>query len=176
MTLAPATKAPVASFPVVCLGGSAGGLSAYQEILRELPADFSMAIVIVAHRSKENSMYLVPLLAKVTTMKVVEAKEGMRLEPNHVYVTPPQKAITTDGMVLKLKAVKTFSLFSTALLHYPAFSLIIANCLPISLAVSTKSTFPVLTAACGMLSQLASDCANVIPPASLIAANAMLPS
>lgn len=105
MTLPPATKAPMAGFPVVCLGGSAGGLSAYREILRELPANFSMAIVIVAHRATENSMYLVPLLAKVTTMEVVEAKEGMRLEPNRVYVAPPKKAITTDGMVLRLKAV-----------------------------------------------------------------------
>jgi len=103
MRLAPATKAPAASFPVVCLGGSAGGLSAYKQILRELPADFNMAIVIVAHRARQNAMFLVPLLAKVTTMEVVEAKEGMRLQPNRVHVAPPQKAITTDGMVLRLK-------------------------------------------------------------------------
>ncbi|HXX15979.1 MAG TPA: chemotaxis protein CheB [Candidatus Eremiobacteraceae bacterium] len=106
MRLAPATKAPVESFPVVCLGGSAGGLSAYKQILRELPADFNMAIVIVAHRARQNAMFLVPLLAKVTTMEVVEAKEGMRLQPNRVHVAPPQKAITTDGMVLRLKRTK----------------------------------------------------------------------
>ena len=37
------------NFPVVCVGGSAGGLDAYIRLLTHLPADMGVAIVIVNH-------------------------------------------------------------------------------------------------------------------------------
>jgi two-component system, chemotaxis family, CheB/CheR fusion protein len=89
-------------FRVVCLGGSAGGLKAYLEILRRLPADTGMAFVIAPHRGLDNSDLLPKLLSKVTKMLVVEVEEGMRLEPNRIFVMPPHTDMTTVGNVFHL--------------------------------------------------------------------------
>lgn len=89
-------------FPVVCIGGSAGSLSAYVDILRQIPAGTSLAIVIVSHRSMENSDLLLKLLAKATEMEIVEANDGMLLAPGRIFVSPPHRAVTTDGVALKL--------------------------------------------------------------------------
>ena len=79
-------------FRVVCLCGSAGGLQVYMDILRSLPADTGMAFVVAPHRALENAHLLPQLLATVTKMPVVEVEEGMRLEPNRVFVMPPRMA------------------------------------------------------------------------------------
>jgi two-component system CheB/CheR fusion protein len=78
-------------FRVVCLGGSAGALEAYKDILRPMSADTGMAFVIAAHRGLELADLLPEILAHVTTMPVIEVEEGMRLEPNCVYLMPPGK-------------------------------------------------------------------------------------
>jgi chemotaxis response regulator CheB len=75
----------------VCLGGSAGALEAYKDILRLMSADTGMAFVIAAHRGLELADLLPKILAAVTTMPVIEVEEGMRLEPNCVYLMPPGK-------------------------------------------------------------------------------------
>ena len=59
-------------FRVVCLGGSAGGLQAYMDILRSLPAITGMAFVIAPHRALENAHLLPHLLSTVTKMPVLE--------------------------------------------------------------------------------------------------------
>jgi chemotaxis response regulator CheB len=84
-------------FRVVCLGGSAGGLQAYTDILRGLPADTGMAFVIAAHRAPKQTQLLPHLLRAVTKMPIVEVKEGMRLEPNRVFLMPSQMDMTTTG-------------------------------------------------------------------------------
>jgi chemotaxis response regulator CheB len=89
-------------FPVVCIGGSAGSLIAYIDILREMPAKARVAIVIVSHRATEDAGRLIALLGKATLMDVVEATDGMPLEPGRVFVAPPQKEITTDGLTLRI--------------------------------------------------------------------------
>jgi chemotaxis response regulator CheB len=81
-------------FRVVCLGGSAGAGEAYTSILRCMPADTGMAFVIAPHRSLENANLLPRILSSVTTMPVVEVKEGMLLEPNRVYIMPPHTEMT----------------------------------------------------------------------------------
>ena len=90
-------------FRVVCLGGSAGGLQAYRDILRSLPADTGMAVVVAAHRGFENAHLLPQLLAQVTTMPVVVVTEGMRLEPNRVFVMPPGIDLTMTGNEFHLR-------------------------------------------------------------------------
>ncbi|MEO8428153.1 MAG: chemotaxis protein CheB [Verrucomicrobiota bacterium] len=92
------------TFRVVCLGGSAGGLPAYTDILRGLPADTGMAFVIAPHRGLENPHLLPELLSKVTKMPVVEVKQGMRLKPNQVFVMPPRRDMTTVGNVFNLRS------------------------------------------------------------------------
>jgi two-component system CheB/CheR fusion protein len=105
-------------FRVVCLGGSAGGLQAYTDILGALPADTGMAFVIAAHRAPEHTHLLPYLLSAVTKMPVVEVKEGMRLEPNRVFLIPPRMDLTTTGDEFHLRTTarppgwpKTINLF-----------------------------------------------------------------
>jgi chemotaxis response regulator CheB len=89
-------------FPVVCIGGSAGSLFAYTDILREMPAKAGVAIVIVSHRAPDHAGLLMTLLAKATRMEVVEVTDGMLLEPGRIFVAPPQKEITTDGVAFRV--------------------------------------------------------------------------
>lgn len=92
-------------FRVVCLGGSAGGLQAYMDILRNLPPDTGMAFVIAPHRGIENAHLLPQLLAMVTKMPVVEVEEGMRLKPNQVFVMPPRMDLTMTDNVFHLRTI-----------------------------------------------------------------------
>ena len=84
-------------FRVVCLGGSAGGLQAYTDTLRPMPSDTGMAFVIAPHRSSEKSSLLLDILARVTTMPVIEVQDGMLLEPNRVYLMPPHMEMTVEN-------------------------------------------------------------------------------
>jgi chemotaxis response regulator CheB len=106
------------NFRVVCLGGSAGGLQAYMDILRGLSADTGMAIVIAAHRAPDHPQLLPQLLSSVTKMPVREVKEGMRLEPNRVFLIPPRMDLITTGNEFHLRTTarpagwpKTINLF-----------------------------------------------------------------
>ena len=98
------TSAEGDDFRVVCLGGSAGGLEAYMDILGSLPADTGMGFVIAPHRALEYA-HLLPqlLLSTVTGMPVVEVKEGMRLEPNRVFVMPPRVDMSLAGNAFDLR-------------------------------------------------------------------------
>ena len=116
------TSAAGDDFRVVCLGGSAGGLQAYMDILRGLPADTGMAFVIAPHRAIENANLLPDLLTKITKMPVVEVEQGMRLEPNRVFVMPPRMDLTTAGNVFHLRTTsrppgwpKTINIFLCSL-------------------------------------------------------------
>jgi two-component system, chemotaxis family, protein-glutamate methylesterase/glutaminase len=109
-------------FRVVCLGGSAGGLQGYQDILRNLPADTGMAFVIAPHRQLKGADVLLHLLSSVTAMPVREVAQGMRLEPNRVFVMPPHMDLTTDGRAFQLQTIsrppgwpKTISIFLRSL-------------------------------------------------------------
>jgi chemotaxis response regulator CheB len=93
---------PPNTFPIVCIGGSAGSFSAYMDILGEISAESQVAVVIVSHRALENSGLLVALLATATSMKVVEARDGMALQCGRIFVAPPHRQLTTDGVVLKV--------------------------------------------------------------------------
>ena len=116
------TSAAADDFRVVCLGGSAGGLQAYMDILRGLPANTGMAFVIAPHRAVENAQLLPQLLSTVTKMPVLEVEQGMRLEPNRVFVMPPRMDLTADGDVFHLRTTsrppgwpKTISIFLCSL-------------------------------------------------------------
>jgi chemotaxis response regulator CheB len=91
------------TFPIVCIGGSAGALPAYVEILRQIPVLSGSATVIVSHRALgSQSTSLLELLARAAAVEVVEVTDGMLLEPDRIFVAPPHKKITTDGVVLIL--------------------------------------------------------------------------
>ena len=76
-------------FPVVGIGASAGGLEAFTKLLKHLPNDTGMAFVLVQHLDPTHASALTEILSRATAMQVTEVKDGMRIEPDQVYVIPP---------------------------------------------------------------------------------------
>jgi two-component system, chemotaxis family, CheB/CheR fusion protein len=91
------------SFPVVGVGASAGGLEAFTELFRHLPADTGMAFVLIQHLDPTHGSILPELLSSKTAMRVIEATDETPVAPNTVYVTPAAKDMTIEGGVLKLR-------------------------------------------------------------------------
>ncbi|HIJ86776.1 MAG TPA: chemotaxis protein CheB [Desulfuromonadales bacterium] len=77
-------------FPVVCVGGSAGGLDAYIRLLQHLPADMGVAIVIVNHLRTVATM-LHKILPRYTEMPVELITDSLLIEPNHVFIIPEKR-------------------------------------------------------------------------------------
>src|SRR3984885_13985514 len=97
-------KTSVTDFPVVCVGGSAGGLDAYIRLLQHLPADMGVAIVIVNHlRTVDTKLH--EILPRFTTMPVDLITDGLVLEPNHVFIIPPQRDLHVLGGEFRLKPI-----------------------------------------------------------------------
>ncbi len=91
-------------FPVVGIGASAGGLEAFTQLLKNLPADTGMAFVLVQHLDPNHESLLTELLARATRMPVREVTEGTYVEPDHVYVIPPNTNMAIVGSVLQLQS------------------------------------------------------------------------
>ena len=90
-------KSAAKDFPVVCVGGSAGGLDAYTRLLRHLPADMGVAIVIVNHL-RTAATQLDKILPRYTEMPVELITEKLVIEPNHVFIIPAQRDLhVLDG-------------------------------------------------------------------------------
>jgi two-component system CheB/CheR fusion protein len=88
---------------VVGIGASAGGLDAFTQVLHALPRDPGFAIVLVQHLAPQHESALANLLSMQTLLPVVQAADEQRLEPNHVYVIPPNvQALMRDDGVLSL--------------------------------------------------------------------------
>ncbi len=77
------------AFPIVGVGASAGGLEAFTQLLEALPPDTGMGFVFIQHLEPSHPSLLAGALAKATQMPVTQARDGERVEPNHVYVIPP---------------------------------------------------------------------------------------
>src|SRR5580704_11298652 len=75
-------------FPIVGIGASAGGLEAFTEMLQTLPANTGMAFVFIQHLDPKHVSLLTELLQRQTKMGVLEATNGLKVEPDHVYVIP----------------------------------------------------------------------------------------
>ena len=91
-------------FPIVCVGGSAGGLDAYIRLLQNFPADMGVAIVIVNHITIMPTQ-LHEILPRYTTMPVDLIVEELLIEPNHVYVIPANRDLHVDNGEFRLKAI-----------------------------------------------------------------------
>ena len=87
--------------PVVAIGASAGGLEAFQELLRGMPADTGFAFVLIQHLSPRHETLMPELLSPLTPMPVKAVTEDETVvEANHVYVMPPHVTLTIDDCVL----------------------------------------------------------------------------
>jgi two-component system CheB/CheR fusion protein len=92
------------SFPIVGIGASAGGLEALESFLRHLPEKSGLAFVVVQHLDPTHKGMLVELLARATPMKVLQVKDRLQVEPDCVYVIPPNHDLSILHGVLHLLA------------------------------------------------------------------------
>jgi two-component system CheB/CheR fusion protein len=89
-------------FYIVGMGGSAGSLEAFEEFFHNMPADTGLAFVLVSHLDPTHKGIMPELLQRVTTMEVQQAKDGMKVQPNSVYVIPPNKDMSILHGTLQL--------------------------------------------------------------------------
>ena len=95
------------TFPIVGVGASAGGLDAFTELLTALPLDTGMAFVLLQHLEAKHESILTKLLSKATQLPVTEIRQGMPVEPNHIYVMPANADLSIANGVLRILSRKT---------------------------------------------------------------------
>jgi len=97
-------KSDAKDFPVVCVGGSAGGLDTYIRLLQNLPSDMGVAIVIVNHL-RETATMLHEILPNYTKMSVELITERLDIQPNHVFIIPAQRDLHVLNNEFRLKPI-----------------------------------------------------------------------
>lgn len=108
MTSDPLTEQPIpenpieAPFPIVGVAASAGGLEAFIQLLSHLPTDSGMAFVLIQHLAPDHESLLSGILSRITQLPVREVENGVRVEPNKVYVIPPNTKMVLSEGVLQL--------------------------------------------------------------------------
>jgi two-component system CheB/CheR fusion protein len=90
------------SFPIVGIGASAGGLEALEHFLSRVPKNSGMAFVIVQHLDPTRKGIMPELLQRTTGMKVMQVKDRTLVQPDRVYVIPPNKDMSILHGVLHL--------------------------------------------------------------------------
>jgi chemotaxis response regulator CheB len=98
------TKSAAKDIPVVCVGGSAGGLDAYIRLLRHMPANMGVAIVIVNHL-RTVATRLHEILPQYTEMPVELITERLLILPNHVFIIPEQRDLHVLDGEFRLKPI-----------------------------------------------------------------------
>jgi two-component system, chemotaxis family, protein-glutamate methylesterase/glutaminase len=97
-------KSVVKDFPIICVGGSAGGLDSYIRLLQNLPPDLGAAIVIVNHLRTVATLLHV-LLPHYTIMPVELITERLEIQPNHVFVIPEKRDLHILEDEFRLKPI-----------------------------------------------------------------------
>lgn len=92
------------NFPVVCVGGSAGGLDAYIRLLQNLPGDTGAAIVVVNHL-RTVATRLHEILPRYTAMPVSLITEQLLIQPNRVFIIPEQRDLHVKDGEFRLKPI-----------------------------------------------------------------------
>ncbi len=90
------------AFPIIGIGASAGGLEALELFLANVPEKSGMAFVIVQHLDPNRKGLMVELLQRSTSLPVFQVKEQMAVQPDSVYVIPPNKDMSIFHSVLHL--------------------------------------------------------------------------
>jgi two-component system CheB/CheR fusion protein len=101
-TKAIAPQASRSRLTVIGVGASSGGLDAAAKLMDALPAGTGLALILVQHLDAGHASMMVPLLARHTALRVVEATEGMRVQPEHLYIIPPGSYLAVEGGSLHL--------------------------------------------------------------------------
>ena len=91
--------------PIVGIGASAGGLEAFKVFFEKMPVDTGMAFVMIPHLDPGHKSLMVEIIARYTAMHVLQVEDGMKLEPNHVYIVPPNRNLTVEEGKLVLSEI-----------------------------------------------------------------------
>ena len=94
--------ATLQNFPIVGIGASAGGLDAFKRLLTVIPENSGMAYVLVQHLDPSHESFLPEILQRVTKIPVHEVTEDIHLAPDHIYIIPSNKILTSVDGVLQL--------------------------------------------------------------------------
>ncbi|MGZ7068143.1 MAG: chemotaxis protein CheB, partial [Methanobacterium sp.] len=78
-------------FPIVGIGSSAGGLEALEKLFNNMPADTGIGFVLIQHLDPSHESTMAELIARFTEMDVHVIQDDMPVQPNKVYVIPPNK-------------------------------------------------------------------------------------
>jgi two-component system CheB/CheR fusion protein len=97
------SRGPALRCCIAAMGASAGGLEVFQEFFEHMPEDSGMAFVLIQHLDPHHQTLMPELLTKHTNMPVVEIKDGLSVEPNCVFVIPPNAFLEMDGCSFRLK-------------------------------------------------------------------------
>ena len=98
----PSSQPSGETFPVVGVAASAGGLEAFTQLLSHLPLDTGMAFVLIQHLAPDHESLLAEILARTTQLPVREVEHGTIVEPNQVYIIPPNTKMILAGGALQL--------------------------------------------------------------------------
>lgn len=97
-----AFSADKTNFPIVGIGASAGGLKAFEQFFANMPPDSGMAFILIPHLDPSHVSLLPELLGKYSAMTIHQVENGAKVEPNRVYIIPPNKQMTIRHRVLLL--------------------------------------------------------------------------
>jgi two-component system CheB/CheR fusion protein len=89
-------------FTIVGIGASAGGLEALEKFFKNMAESNGLAFVVIQHLDPDYHGVMPELLQRVTSMRVLQATDKLKIEPDHVYVIPPNKTLEVKMNVLHL--------------------------------------------------------------------------
>ena len=88
---------------VVGLGASAGGVAVLRQFFEQMPANSGLAFVVVMHLSPEHESNLAAIIQTTTSMPVLQVQDEVKVQPNRVYVIPPNKHLSMEDSTLRLR-------------------------------------------------------------------------
>lgn len=98
----PGTRKNARPVPIVGIGASAGGLDALTQFFKAMPSDSGAAFVVIQHLDPKHESLTAELLDRHASMRVVQVTRSTTMEPDHVYVIPPNALLSVEGGSLRL--------------------------------------------------------------------------
>ncbi|MQX38257.1 diguanylate cyclase [Roseospira navarrensis] len=99
----PLPPLPDTLFPIVGVGASAGGIAALNTFFDHMPPDSGMAFVVILHLDPSQASRVAEIIGAHTAMPVVQAEQGMPVQPDRVYVIPPATLLGLGDEVFRLE-------------------------------------------------------------------------
>lgn len=98
----PSSQTGKNQFPIIGIGASAGGLEALEQFFENMPINNEMGFVVIQHLDPNHVGIMPELLQRITSMKVLQASDELKVKPNCVYVIPPNKSMSMLNGALHL--------------------------------------------------------------------------